>query len=247
MRALRQRPEVCVSRGGEPNLLPAIEPERGDADLLDLVLGGSKQQVPVGPGGQRDLQRGEAASEEPWAQAHGRRRPCSYLQRPGGQEDAGAGDGLRLEPHKHVGPQAVVHVVPTSHKRAELHTSAQERPPSPPPAQHSCTRSKLTRCSTHPLQGLSCPQFVRNPCLTLSNSQRSEVEREHRAVGHAWLMQLGTRRGPRAPARSACSQRRGMERARRRAQHVSPGGNLLLAQAERKTMQDPPQKKTDMA
>lgn len=46
---------------GDSNLLPAVEPQRGDADLLDLLLRGSEQQVPVGPGWKRDLQRREAA------------------------------------------------------------------------------------------------------------------------------------------------------------------------------------------
>lgn len=35
-----------------------------------------------------------------------------YLQSTGGKEYAGTGDHLSLESHKHVGPQAVIHVVP---------------------------------------------------------------------------------------------------------------------------------------
>ena len=41
------------------------------------------------------------------------------LQSSGSQVYAGAGDGLGLKAHKHVGPQAVVHVVPVE---AEAHT-----------------------------------------------------------------------------------------------------------------------------
>lgn len=47
-----------------------------------------------------------------WLQAN----VSSYLQSSGSQEYAGTGDGLRLEPHKHVSPQGIVHVVPTMDK-----------------------------------------------------------------------------------------------------------------------------------
>lgn len=46
----------------------------------------------------------------------------SYLQSSGSQEYAGTGDGLRLEPHKHISPQGVVHVVPRRDKTLWLHT-----------------------------------------------------------------------------------------------------------------------------
>lgn len=38
------------SGGWGSNLLPGVEPQRGHADLLDLLLSGSKQQVPMRPG-----------------------------------------------------------------------------------------------------------------------------------------------------------------------------------------------------
>lgn len=41
----------------------------------------------------------------------------SYLQSSGSEEYAGTGDGLGLEPHKHICPQAVIHVVPMKAKR----------------------------------------------------------------------------------------------------------------------------------
>ena len=43
----------------------------------------------------------------------------TYLQSSGSQVYAGTGDGLSLKPHKHVGPQAVIHVVP---EETEAHT-----------------------------------------------------------------------------------------------------------------------------
>lgn len=42
--------------------------------------------------------------------------PHTDLQRSSGKVNAGAGDGLGLKSHKHVGPQAVVHVVPATQK-----------------------------------------------------------------------------------------------------------------------------------
>lgn len=68
----------------DSHLLPGVEPQRGDADLLDLLLGGSKQQVPVGPGRQRYLQRraGLAGAQDP-AAALRRRLVPAELGRPG--------------------------------------------------------------------------------------------------------------------------------------------------------------------
>lgn len=36
----------------------------------------------------------------------------TYLQSSGSEVHTGTGDGFRLEPHKHAGPQAVIHVIP---------------------------------------------------------------------------------------------------------------------------------------
>lgn len=41
----------------------------------------------------------------------------AYLQSSGSEEYAGTGDGLSLEPYKHVCPQAIIHVVPMKAKR----------------------------------------------------------------------------------------------------------------------------------
>ena len=54
---------------------------------------------------------------------------CVYLQGSSSEEDAGTGDGLGLESHKHISPQGVVHVVPmeaeTTHRNKHIASSPQ--------------------------------------------------------------------------------------------------------------------------
>lgn len=43
----------------------------------------------------------------------------NHLQRSGSEEYAGTGNGLSLEPHEHIGPQGVIHVVPIKTKNTQ--------------------------------------------------------------------------------------------------------------------------------
>lgn len=45
-----------------------------------------------------------------------------YLQRSCGKKYAGTGNCLRLEPHKHIGPQTIIHIVPIKTKNRETKT-----------------------------------------------------------------------------------------------------------------------------
>ena len=66
----------------------------------------------------------------------------THLQGSGSEDDTGTGNGLSLECHKHVGTQAVVHIVPTTHRRhtenmAPLPPHSSLCPPTPTTSQHS--------------------------------------------------------------------------------------------------------------
>lgn len=67
---------------GDSNLLPGVEPQRGDAHLFDFLLSGSKQQVPVRPGWKRNLQRRNAGLHgAPGPVAHGCRATSAHTCR----------------------------------------------------------------------------------------------------------------------------------------------------------------------
>ena len=113
-------------------LFPGVQLEGGDADLPDLLLTGSKQKVPMRPGRQRHLgDKHSFVTFAEWAAARFKYQQgeqwtlktedstATDLQSSGSQIYAGTGDGLGLKAHKHIGPQAVVHVVPVE---AEAHT-----------------------------------------------------------------------------------------------------------------------------
>lgn len=116
----------------DPYLLPGVELEGGDADVTDLILTGAKQKVPVRPGRQGHLVRQTSFRDrfddyfkyDQWCKQQTLERQmkdvtATHLQSSGSQVYAGTGNCLRLKPHKHVGPQAIVHVVPVD---TEAHT-----------------------------------------------------------------------------------------------------------------------------
>lgn len=123
-------------------LLPCVKFQGGDADFFNLIFTGTKQQVPLRSRWQRYLgnkpkvrldgvilyshSRLCVKDQLIWQQKRKKERKKFqvniYLQSSGSEVYAGTGDGLSLEPHKHVCPQAVVHVVPTETERTETKT-----------------------------------------------------------------------------------------------------------------------------
>lgn len=113
-------------------LLPGVKLQGGDADLFNLIFSDTKQQVPMRLGGQRYLGKDGIKrlntsiswtdGQWQWTKKQntfGWNTVSSHLQSPGSEVYAGTGDGLSLEPHKHIGPQAVVHVVPVRAQRTQ--------------------------------------------------------------------------------------------------------------------------------
>ena len=91
-------------------------------------------------GWKREEERGEGARggvEERRGESY-----TTYLQGSGSEEDGGTGDGLSLEPQKHVGPQVVVQLVPKTHRSHILkrwHLCPHTHPSVHQPLQHNST------------------------------------------------------------------------------------------------------------
>lgn len=108
----------------------------------------------------------------------------THLQSASSEEYAGTGDGLGLESHKHIRPQAVVHVVPTmaKHRQTNIASSLHQGASSPPDDTNSNRTSVwvATLQLLEPSKLVQCSGWVRFNFVHFSLGHPQELLHGHR-------------------------------------------------------------------